>query len=203
MTGKPSSDQMDRIDIFWWAFGIRGGFAVLFAGMLAFSGNLLGSLFFDPVMLVLLSILLGFYVFANAILLGVGAGFAFERRLGLGWLLAGESCFALLLGAYISFSLLITSQSIALLAGLHAIGTGCFQACLAFKLQRYQRFKMLLSISALIAVSVGALFLLHQAEPPRLISLWLSGFELTYGVIVIAFARALHAEAQRGQTAAV
>jgi hypothetical protein len=50
---------------------------------------------------------------------------------------------------------------------------------------------------------VGALFLLHQAEPPRLISLWLSGFELTYGVIVIAFARALHAEAQRGQTAAV
>jgi hypothetical protein len=50
-------------------------------------------------------------------------------------------------------------------------------------------------------MSVGALFLLHQAEPPRVVSLWLSVFELTYGVIVLAFAWALHAEAQRGQTA--
>jgi hypothetical protein len=189
---------MGRIDIFWWAFGIRGGFAILFAGMLAFSGNLLGSLFFDPVMLVLLSILLGFYVFANAVLLGVGAGFALQHHLSFGWLLAAESCFAVLLGGYIGLSLLMTSQSIALLAGLHAIGAGCFQAVLAFKLQRYQRFKVLLSISALVALSLGAFFLQHQSETPRLISLWLSCFELAYGVIVIAFALALHGEAQRG-----
>jgi len=202
MTSRPSPDPMDRIDVFWWAFGIRGGLAILFAGMLAFSGNLLGSLFFDPVMLVLLSLLLGFYVLANALLLGVGAGFALQHRLSLGWLLAAESCFAFLLGAYISFSLLITAHSIALLAGLHAVGTGGFQAFLALRLHRYKQFKVLLSISALIAVSVGALFFLHQSEPPRVISLWLSGFELTYGVIVLAFARALHAEAQRGQTAA-
>jgi len=202
MTSKPSPDPMDRIDTFWWAFGIRGGFAVLFAGILAFSGNLLGSLFFDPVMLVLLSILLGFYVLANAVLLGVGAGFALQHRLSLGWLLAAESCFALLLGGYIGFSLLITSQSIALLAGIHAIGAGCFQAVLAFKLQRYQRFKVLLSISALAALSMGTFFLCHQAETPRLISLWLSCFELAYGVIVIGFAWALHAEAQRRLVAA-
>jgi len=168
----------------------------LFAGLLAFSGNLLGSLFFDPVMLVLLSLLLGFYVFANAVLLGVGAAFAVKHRLALGWMLAAESCFALLLGAYISFSLLMTSQSIALLAGLHAVGTGCFQACLALKLHLYKRFKLLLSISALIAISVGALFLTHQAEPPRLIALWMSGFELIYGVIVVAFARALYLQGQ-------
>jgi len=193
---------MGRIDIFWWAFGIRGGFAVLFAGLLAFSGNILGSLFFDPVMLVLLSLLLGFYVFANAVLLGVGAGFALQHRLSLGWLLAAESCFAFLLGGYIGFSMLMTPQSIALLAGLHAVGAGCFQGVLAFRLQHYQRFKALLSVSALVAIGVGAFFLLHQAEPPRLISLWLSGFELAYGVIVIAFAWALHREAQRGLTAA-
>jgi uncharacterized membrane protein HdeD (DUF308 family) len=200
MTSKPTLDQMERLDMFWWAFAIRGGFAVLFAGMLAFSGNLLGSLFFDPVMLVLLSILLGFYVFGNALLLGVSAGFAFERHLGVGWLLASESCFGFLLGAYISFSLLITSHSLALLAGIHAVGAGCFQIVLALKLHRYKRFRMLLGISALIALSVGILFLTHQAESPRLISLLLSGFELTYGLIVLAFAWALHAEAQQGQT---
>jgi hypothetical protein len=44
----------------------------------------------------------------------------------------------------------------------------------------------------LIAISVGALFLTHQAEPPRLISLWMSCFELIYGVFVIGFARALY-----------
>ena len=203
MTSKLSSDPMGRIDMFWWAFGIRGGFAVLFAGMLAFSGNLLGSFLFDPVMLVLLSILLGFYVFANAVLLGVSAGFAWQHRFGLGWLLAGESCFAFLLGAYISFSLLITSRSFALLAGLHAVSTGCFQIVLALKLHRYKPFGRLLSISALIAVCVGAAFLMHQAEPPRLISFWLSGFELIYGVVVIAFAWALHREAQQAQPEAL
>ena len=191
---------MDRIDIFWWAFGIRGGFAVLFAAVLAFSGNLLGSLFFDPVMLVLLSLLLGFYVFANAVLLGVGAGFALQHRLILGWLLGAESCFAFFLGAYISFSLLITPQSIALLAGIHAVGTGCFQAFFALRLHRYKQSKILLSISALIAMTAGAAFLMHQAEPPRLISLWLSGFELIYGGIVIAFAYALRTEALHEQT---
>jgi uncharacterized membrane protein HdeD (DUF308 family) len=87
-----------------------------------------------------------------------------------------------------------------LLAGIHAVLTGCFQMALALRLRRYKQFKLLLSISALIAMSVGALFLMNQAEPPRLISLWLSGFELAYGVIVIAFARALYAEAQHGQT---
>jgi uncharacterized membrane protein HdeD (DUF308 family) len=193
---------MDRIDIFWWAFGIRGGFAILFSGILAYSGNLLGNLFFDPVMLVLLSVLLGFYVLGNALLLGVGAGFALQHRLRLGWLLAAESCFALLLGVYIGFSLLITSQSIALLAGLHAVSAGCFQIVLALRLHRYRQFKILLSVSGLIAVSVGAAFLMHQTESPRLISLWLSGFELMYGFVVVGFARALHAEVQRGMTVA-
>jgi len=194
MISKPSLDPMDRLDIFWWAFGVRGGFAILFAGMLAFTGNLLGSLLFDPLMLVLLSVLLGFYVFANAVLLGVAASFAFEHHLGLGWLLAGESCFALLLGAYISFSLLITPHSLALLAGVHALITGCFQIVLALKLHRYIRFRVLLGISALIAISIGIFFLTHQTEPLRVISFWLSGFELTYGMIVIAFAWALKAE---------
>jgi hypothetical protein len=146
MTSEPSSDPMGQIDIFWWAFGIRGGFAILFAGVLAFSGNLLGSIFFDPVTLVLLSLLLGFYVLVNAVLLGAGAGFALQHRLSLGWLLAAESCFAFLLGVYISFSLLITAHSIALLAGLHTVGTGGFQAFLALKLRRYKQFKVLLGI---------------------------------------------------------
>jgi len=191
---------MARIDIFWWAFGIRGGFAVLFAGLLAFSGNLLGSLIFDPVMLIMLSLLLGFYVFAIAVLFGVAAAFSFEKRLGIGWLLTAESSFAFLLGMYISFSLLMTSQSIALLAGIHAAGAGCFQAFLALSLIRNQRFRTLLGVSALIAIGAGILFLTHLKEQPRLIALWMSGFELIYGVIVIAFARALHQETLQTKT---
>src|SRR5471030_3329035 len=124
---------MKNLGLFWWVFAIRGGLALLFSGVLGFSGSLLGTIFFDPVTLIFLSLLLGFYVFSNAILYGVAGGFAVEHKHPFGWLMVGESCFAIVLAIYIGHSLLVTAHSLALLGGIHALGTGCFQAGLAFK----------------------------------------------------------------------
>ena len=46
---------MKELRMLWWAFAIRGGGAVLFSGILFYSGSLLGTIFFDPVMLVFLA----------------------------------------------------------------------------------------------------------------------------------------------------
>ena len=186
---------MKDMGMFWWVFALRGGFALLFAGILYGSGNLLGTIFFDPVMLVFLSLLLGSYVLGNGLLLGVAGGFAIEhhlRHLRLWWLLLGECGFAVLLAGYIGFSLLITAQSLALLAGLHALGTGCFQGALALKLPHDRPYVLLLSASGVISLFVGIVFLMHHDEALRTITQWLSGFELFYGVVVITFARGLH-----------
>jgi hypothetical protein len=186
-----SEKPMKELSTFWWVFVARGGFAVLFSGVLCFAGNLLGTIFFDPVMLILLAVLLGFYVLGNGMLLGVAAWSAFEHQLGVWWLLLAECIFAAFLGSYIGFSLLLSAQSIALLAGIHALGVGMFQGVLAVKLQRHRGYATLLGFSALIAACVGTGFLLHWTAAARTLSFWLSGFELIYGASVITFALGL------------
>ena len=113
--------------LFWWVFAVRGGLAVVFAVVLFLASIFLGIFFFDPVTLVYLSLLLGSFVLGNGLLLGVAAGFAYRASFAFWWLMLCESCFALLLGIYIGISLLLTPQSLAFLAGIHACGLGCFQ----------------------------------------------------------------------------
>ena len=187
---KEHSSLMN-MEAFWWLFALRGGFAVLFAGVLCYSGSLFGTIFFDPVMLVILGVLLGFYVLGNGVLLGVGGVVAFEHRIHIWRLLLCESVFALLLGAYIGFSLMLSKEVLALLAGIHACGIGLFQFALALKLRHEKPFVFLLSVSSVVSLSVGAGFLLHRSEELGVVTHWLSAYELFFGVVVLLLALAL------------
>ncbi len=185
---------MRNLGLFWWLFAIRGGLALLFAGVLCFLGSLLGTIFFDPVTLIFLSLLLGSYVFGNAILSGVAGGFAIEHKHPFGWLMLGESCFAVVLAIYIGHSLFVTAHSLALLAGIHALGTGCFQACLAFKVRQDRFYLTLLGACAVASLCVGIAFLANHTEALQPITRWLSAYELLYGLTGIVFACGLHRE---------
>jgi uncharacterized membrane protein HdeD (DUF308 family) len=173
----------------WWIFAVRGGLAVVFAVVLFLASSFLGIFFFDPVTLVYLSLLLGSFVLSNGLLLGVAAGFAYEHRLHLWWLTLGEGCFALLLGIYIGISLMLTSQSLALLAGISALGGGCFQIALAVKLREDRPNLVLLTVGGLVSLCVGMVFLEHFHQAARPTTLALSGFELFRGITwsVLAF----------------
>jgi uncharacterized membrane protein HdeD (DUF308 family) len=184
-----------QLKMFWWLYAFRGGFAVLFAGVLALARGLMGTIFFDPVMLVFLSLLLGFYVLGNGLLLGLACGFAVQRRLGHWGLFLSESVFAIALGVYIAVSLLMTSQSLASLAGLHALGAGVFQCVMAIRLKNELPYRFLLGSSGSISLLAGALFLTHLRAEPYLITHWLSGFEFFYGMVMIVFAFQMHRRA--------
>ena len=173
----------------WWIFAVRGGLAVVFAVVLFLTSSFLGIFFFDPVTLVYLSLLLGSFVLSNGLLLAVAAGFAYEHRLHLWWLTLGEGCFALLLGIYIGISLMLTSQSLALLAAIHALGGGCFQIALAVKLREDRPNLVLLTVGGLVSLCVGMVFLEHFHQAARPTTLVLSGLELFRGIIwsVLAF----------------
>src|ERR1700691_4001059 len=145
----------------WWIFAVRGGLAIVFGVVLFLTSSFLGIFFFDPVTLVYLSLLLGSFVLSNGLLLGVAAGFAYEHRLPLWWLTLCESCFALLLGIYIGISLMLTSQSLALLAGIHAVGGGCFRLALAIKLREDRPNLLMLIVGGVFSLCVGAVFLEH------------------------------------------
>jgi len=173
----------------WWVFAVRGSLAVVFAVVLFLASSFLGIFFFDPVTLVYLSLLLGSFVLGNGLLLGVAAGFSFEHRLHLWWLALCESCFALLLGIYIAISLMLTPQSLAFLAGLHALGNGCFQVALAIQLREDRPNLLLLTLAGVISLCVGTVFLAHFHQAARTTTQALSGFELFSGFVwcVLAF----------------
>src|SRR5271156_5502584 len=139
----------------WWIFAVRGGLAVVFAVVLFLTSSFLGIFFFDPVTLVYLSLLLGSFVLSNGLLLGVAAFFSFEHRLHIWWLVLCESGFAILLGVYIGISLLLTPQSLAFLAGIHALGNGCFQSALAIKLRDNRLNLVLLASVGILSVCIG------------------------------------------------
>jgi uncharacterized membrane protein HdeD (DUF308 family) len=174
--------------MFWWTFAVRGGLAVVFAAVLFLASSFLGIFFFDPVTLVYMSLLLGSFVLGNGLLLGVATVFAFEHQLHLRWLTLCESCFELLLGVFIGISLLMTPQSLAFLAGLHALGNGCFQAAMAMKLRREPANLLLLGLAGVISLGVGVLFLTHFNQAARATTQTLSGFELFCGVVWIGLA---------------
>lgn len=183
---------MAGLEMFWWFFAARGGFALLFALLLLSSGSLFGTIFFDPVMYVVLGLLLGFYVLVNGVLLGVAAKVAFKEHPHIAWLLASEGSFAIVLGGYIGFSLMMTKESLALLAGLHAFGVGAFQGILGFKLRRERSYAVLLGCASILGLAAGVWFLTHTGAETSTTAGWLSVFELTYGTIIVLFARALH-----------
>jgi uncharacterized membrane protein HdeD (DUF308 family) len=179
---------LQDLRMFWWMFAVRGGLAAVFAIVLFLASSFLGIFFFDPVTLVYMSLLLGSFVLGNGLLLAVATGFAFEHQLHLRWLTLCESCFELLLGVYIGISLLMTPQSLAFLAGLHALGNGCFQLALAMKLRREMANLLLLGLAGFISLAVGVLFLTHFNQAARATTQALSGFELFCGLVWIGLA---------------
>jgi len=174
--------------LFWWAFAVRGGLALVFGLVLFFVSSFLGIFFFDPVTLVYLSLLLGFFVLGNGLLQAVATAFAFEHHLHLRWLTLCESCFELLLGIYIGISMLLTPESLAFLAGLHALGNGCFQTAMAIKMREERSSLFLLGLVGVISLSVGILFLTHFNQRARPTTQALSGFELFSGITWLVFA---------------
>ena len=184
--GRTLAGPATDLKMCWWVFAVRGGLAVIFALVLFLASIFLGIFFFDPVTLVYMSLLLGSFVLGNGLLLGVAAGFAYEHRLHVWWLILGECCFAVLFGIYIGISLMLTAKSLAFLAGLHALGNGVFQASMAAKLRADWPNLLLLACAGLVSLTLGIAFLTHLHQGARTTTQALSGFELFSGIIWLA-----------------
>jgi uncharacterized membrane protein HdeD (DUF308 family) len=180
------NEPIRDLKMFWWAFAVRGGLAVIFAMVLFVTSAFLGIFFFDPVTLVYLSLLLGSFVLGNGLLQGIASGYAFEHHLHVSWVMLCECFFAVLLGIYIGISLVMTRESLAFLAGLHAVGAGAFQAMLAFQLRDSKWNALLLGSACVFSLVVGFLFLNHVHQAARATTQALSGFEVVVGFVWIA-----------------
>jgi uncharacterized membrane protein HdeD (DUF308 family) len=184
--------SVKELGLFWWVLALRGGFALLFSGALIMAGSLFQPIFHDPILLKQMGLLLGFYVMGIGMILTVAAVVADDNNLDVWWVLFCESGCVILLGLYISITLLFTPRSFALLAGLHALIAGCFQAILTLKLRHDRLCRTLLCLSAATSLCAGVAFLSHQNASTRSLTDWLAGLELLYGGILIVLALRLY-----------
>lgn len=192
MTNDLEAKSLQDLGTFWWVFALRGAFALLFTAVLFAAGSLFRVFFFDPVLITLLGLLLGFYVMGNGLLLGVSAIVAGDHGLPHRRMLFSESTIVILLGIYIGFTLLLTPQSLALLAGLHALTAGGFQCVRAFRLRHDPPSLALLALPGAISLCAGIAFLTHQNASTRNITNGLGSLELFYGVLALLFALRLY-----------
>jgi len=188
---------------FWWVFAVRGGTAILFAMALGFVSSLLGHLFFDPIMLVFLSMLLGFFVLGNGILLAIAGGFAAEQKLPIRWILFGEAFFALAIGLYIAFSLRVEAETLAWFAGLTALGAGIFQSILAVRTRGVSTDVFLMRLAAMMSFTAAIAFLLHRRATTQTTAHWLALFESFVGLVWLFYAYSLHHHALKRTAVAV
>jgi uncharacterized membrane protein HdeD (DUF308 family) len=180
------------LKLFWWFFAVRGGFSLLFGGLLQLVVSLFGNLFFEPIMLVYLSLLLGFYISGSGILLGVASGFAAEHHLGLWKLLLADCIVAVAFGGYIGLSFLMTPHRFGLLAAIHALAIGSFQLALAIRLRHDRSSMSLMGTASILSAVAGYLFLTHMQQSATITTRWLSYFEILCTMVALPFAWRLY-----------
>jgi len=192
MINDPEAQSLQSLGTFWWVFALRGAFALLFCIVLFVAGSLFRVMFLDPFIITLLGLLLGFYVMGNGLLLGVASIVARDHGLRHQGMLLTEAAIVIALGVYIGFTLLLTPQSLALLAGLHALTSGTFQSARALKLRHDALSLTLLGLSGLASLCAAAAFFLYQNAATRNITNGLAVLELFYGLLALLFARRLY-----------
>lgn len=192
MPDHSEAESLQPLGVFWWVFALRGGFALLFACVLFAAGSLFRVFFLDPVLITLLGLLLGFYVMGNGLLLGVASLVARDHALPHRLMLIAESLVVIALGVYIGFTLLLTPQSLGLLAGLHALIAGGFQSIRTVKLRHDARCTWLLGVSGAVSLIAALLFFLHLDAETRSITNGLAALEMFYGAFSLLFALRLH-----------
>jgi uncharacterized membrane protein HdeD (DUF308 family) len=101
-------------------------------------------------------------------------------------------CLGIAIGVYVGFSLMLTKQSFAFLVGIHALGVALFQGILAYRFKSKRTYAVILAIASIMAFVFGVAFLMHINTETKTIAQYLSGFELTLGLLTLTFAGGLH-----------
>ncbi len=161
----------------WWAFVLRGIFAILF-GLICFilPGMALLSLIF----------LFGFYALADGIL-NIVAAF---RRTGaeqVPWwalLIAGVISIA---AGVLAFAIPgITAVALLILIAAWAVATGILEIIAAIRLRKQISGEWVLVVSGLLSIAFGVLMFLFPRAGALAVVIWIGAYAIVLGILMIA-----------------
>ena len=188
-----SHSSVVDVNPFWWILALRGAFSLLFGIVLLVTKLLLGTIFFDPILSVLVSLFLGFYVVANGILFVCAARLSFERQQRIWLPLSIHAVVAILVGFCIAELLMLTRRSADVVASTYIFCAALLQLGVLFREKRDPVLRTVAAAFALASFELAYCLFRHQAFPVSTYIGILATYEGVFGLVFLFCAWRIHA----------
>ena len=167
----------EMIARYWWAFALRGVFAILFG---------LVALFWPDVTLAMLVLLFGFFALSEGVLAIIAA--VSNRKEKDWWILLIEGIAAVLVGILTFAWPEITAVILLVVIAAWAVVTGIMQIIAAVKLRKLIQGEWSLILSGMLSILLGVILMLRPAAG-ALTLIWVIGiYALFFGALLVYLA---------------
>ena len=167
----------EMIARYWWAFALRGVFAVLFG---------LVALFWPGVTLAMLVLLFGIFALSEGILTIIAA--ISNRKEKDWWIVLIEGIAGVLVGIFTFAWPQITAVILLVLIAVWAVATGIMQIIAAVKLRKLIQGEWSLILSGMLSVLLGVVLLFRPAAG-ALTLIWVIGiYAIFFGALLVYLA---------------
>jgi uncharacterized membrane protein HdeD (DUF308 family) len=160
----------------WWAFVLRGIFAIIF-GVLTF--------LWPGMALLTLVLLFGAYAIVDGVF-NIVASF---RATGAGqqrwWVLLLEGIVSIIAGLVAFFMPGLTALALLYLIAAWAVVTGALEIAAAIRLRRQIRGEWLLALAGVLSIVFGVLLFLFPGPGALAVVLWIGAYAIAFGVLLI------------------
>ena len=158
----------------WWAFVLRGIFAIIF-GVLCF--------FLPGLALITLVLMFGFYAIADGVFNIIGA---FNRGTAQpGWALLLEGIVSLIAGGLAFFMPGLTALALLFLIGAWAVVTGVFEIAAAIRLRKQISGEWLLALAGVLSIIFGIILFASPGTGALALVWWIGAYSTVFGILLI------------------
>lgn len=161
---------------YWWAFLLRGVFAVLFG---------IFALIWPLATIAALVLLFGAFVFIDG-LLTVYHSFQLRKTEERWWVLLLEGLAGIGIGLITFFYPQVTAALLVILVAVWAVATGIFELVAAIRLRKEIKGEWLLGLAGVMSIVLGIFFIAMPLAGSIVIAYWIGAYALIFGITLIA-----------------
>ena len=163
----------------WWAFVLRGIFAILF-GLLTW--------FLPGIALLTLVFMFGFYAIADGVF-NIAAAFSRNRSAERGapwWAMLVQGVLGIIAGCLAFFIPGLTALALLYLIGGWAIATGVLSIVTAVRLRKQITGEWVMVLSGVLSIIFGVLLFAFPGPGALAVLIWIGAYAVVFGIMLIS-----------------
>ena len=161
---------------YWWAFLLRGVFALLFG---------IFALVWPLATIAALVLLFGAFVSIDGVLT-VYHSFQLRKTEDRWWVLLLEGLAGIGIGLITFFYPQVTAALLVILVAVWAVATGIFELVAAIRLRKEIKGEWLLGLAGVMSIGLGIFFIAMPLAGSIVIAYWIGAYALIFGITLIA-----------------